>query len=66
MMSNYSKLIGTVVGWVIGYLAGILIQKGILPPDAADADTLNQLAQAITTLIGGMAGTYFAPANRAG
>lgn len=55
-MANYSKLIGSIVGGVIG----LLVSNYGLP---AELNTPEMIA-AVTALVCA-AGTYFAPANKA-
>lgn len=54
-MANYSKLVGQVIGGVIGILAGVGLDVAWATPE---------IVGAIAVLIGGAIGTYAAPPNR--
>jgi high-affinity Fe2+/Pb2+ permease len=54
-MSNYSKLIGTVVGFLIG----MAVTRGVLPAEWQQVEYI----EAITLLISAAIGTWGAPKN---
>lgn len=56
-MTNYNKLIGSIVGGVLG----LLVAKFGLPAGLADP----ALVDAISAIIGSALGTFFAPKNAA-
>lgn len=66
-MSNYNKLFGSSIGGFIGMVLGLLFIAAFnyfqIPVTPDTADTVNQLALAIGTLLGAAVGTYQAPPN---
>ena len=55
-MSNYSKLIGTVLGGIVG----ILVNMSIIPEGAIDPMWISS----ISTLLGAAIGVYWSPPNQ--
>ena len=53
-MGNYSKAIGSFIGGLVGILAGFGIPVDWITPE---------LQVAISTVLGSILGTYFAPKN---
>lgn len=61
-MGNISKLIGSIVGGVLGTLAAL----AIIPAEMASPENVSIIVGGIGTLVtvGGAVFTYFFPANR--
>lgn len=61
-MGNYSKLLGSIVGGVLG----IAVVKGALPAELASPDNVNLIIGGIGSVvtIGAALATYLFPANK--
>lgn len=55
-MSNYSKLIGSVIGFGVGFL----VTKFALPADLGSKEVIDALTFLVTTALG----TFLSPANK--